>query len=44
MRAIRTELKYRGLEVEMAAKLMEIARADPEKAMDKLAGQEKAEL
>lgn len=37
MRAIRTELKFRGLEVNMAAKLMEMARRDPEKAMDALA-------
>jgi hypothetical protein len=40
MRAIRTALKFRGLEVKVAAKLMETARTDPEKALDELAGHE----
>lgn len=37
MRALRTELKYRDLDIKVAARLMETARTDPEKAMDTLA-------
>lgn len=36
MRAIRTELKYRDLDVQEAASIVEIARRDPEKAIDML--------
>ena len=36
MRAIRTKLKYRGLDVEEAARLMELARKDPEEVFEEL--------
>lgn len=39
MRSIRTSLKYRGMDVEKAAELQEIAREDPRQALDALATQ-----
>ena len=42
MRAIRTGLLFRGLELKKAAELMEAARSDPETAVDDLAGHLKA--
>ncbi len=43
MRAIRTELKYRGLSVKGAAKLVQTARQDPEKAIDMLLNSESSD-
>lgn len=43
MRAIRTELRYRDLNVRAAAKLVQTARRDPEKAIDMLLSQSSAE-
>jgi hypothetical protein len=40
MRAIRTDLKYRGLSVKDAARLVQTARKDPDKATDMLLSSE----